>query len=78
MAPMDGLALVSRIRARFSRAQLPILMLTTEAGDNLKERGRAAGATGWLVKPFDPVRMPAVIAHVLAARGRTQSRGQIS
>ncbi|HEY6878054.1 MAG TPA: response regulator [Polyangiales bacterium] len=66
MGPMDGLTLLSKIRLRFSPKQLPVLMLTTEAGDDLKARGRAAGATGWLVKPFDAQRMGAVIAHVLA------------
>lgn len=72
MAPIDGLSLVARIRARFSRAELPVLMLTTEAGDDLKAQGRAVGATGWLTKPFDPTRMSAVIQHVLTHSSRSQ------
>lgn len=67
MAPMDGLTLVARIRQRFSRKELPILMLTTEAGDDLKAQGRAVGASGWLTKPFDPARMHSVIQHVLSS-----------
>lgn len=70
MGPMDGLAFVAQVRKKFSRSELPVLMLTTEAGDDLKAKGRAAGASGWLVKPFDPVRMSTVINHVLASVSR--------
>lgn len=76
MGPMDGLSLLSEIRRRFTPKQLPVLMLTTEAGDELKARGRAAGATGWLVKPFDPQRMGAVIEHVLADGARHTENGR--
>lgn len=73
MAPMNGFDLVRELRAQLSRAELPILMLTTEADDEMKARGKQLGASGWLVKPFDPVRMSAVIQHLLntqsAARG---------
>jgi two-component system chemotaxis response regulator CheY len=44
---------------------VPILILTTESSDEMKQAGRAAGATGWLVKPFDPKRLADVIAKVL-------------
>ena len=44
-------------------------MLTTEAGDELKARGKALGASGWLTKPFDPKRMGAVIQHLLSSKG---------
>ncbi len=64
MGEMDGITLVRRIRERFPRSALPVLVLTTEASDELKARGREAGATGWLVKPFDPVRIRAVLEHV--------------
>lgn len=64
MGEMDGITLVRRIRERFPRAVLPVLVLTTEAGDELKARGREAGATGWLVKPFEPARIRAVLEHV--------------
>jgi two-component system chemotaxis response regulator CheY len=43
----------------------PILVLTTEHGEEIKQRGRAAGATGWLVKPFDPERLRQAVRKVL-------------
>ena len=69
MAPMNGFDLVRELRTRLSRAELPILMLTTEADDEMKSRGKQLGASGWLVKPFDPVRMSAVVQHLLEAKG---------
>src|SRR5262245_58193407 len=50
----DGIALVRALRERPRERFIPILVLTTESGDDMKQRGREAGATGWLVKPFDP------------------------
>lgn len=44
---------------------IPILILTTESSDQMKQAGRAAGATGWLVKPFDPNRLIEVIQKVI-------------
>jgi two-component system, chemotaxis family, chemotaxis protein CheY len=69
MAPMDGFTLLSKIRASFTREVLPVLMLTTEGGDELKARGKTAGANGWLVKPFDPNRLGDVVNHVLSSAG---------
>ena len=46
-------------------AKTPILMLTTESSDAMKTQGRAAGATGWLVKPFDPQRLIDVVRKVI-------------
>jgi two-component system chemotaxis response regulator CheY len=43
----------------------PILILTTESSDDMKQAGRAAGATGWLVKPFDPNRLIEIIRKVI-------------
>ena len=43
----------------------PILLLTTESSDAMKQQGRAAGATGWLVKPFDPATLLEVVQKVL-------------
>jgi two-component system chemotaxis response regulator CheY len=43
----------------------PILMLTTEASDDMKAQGKAAGATGWLVKPFDPQKLLDVVKKVI-------------
>ena len=53
MPRMDGLSLIRSLRTLPAYRSVPILMLTTEAGDTMKSQGRAAGATGWLVKPFD-------------------------
>jgi two-component system chemotaxis response regulator CheY len=39
----------------------PIIMLTTESSDEIKSRGKAAGATGWMVKPFDPNRLLEIV-----------------
>ncbi len=65
MPKMDGLTLVKNLRALPQYAATPILLLTTESGDDMKARGKAAGATGWLVKPFDPKRLIEVITKVL-------------
>lgn len=72
MAPMNGFELIDAIRKKYSRQELPILMLTTEADDKMKARGKSAGANGWLVKPFDPARMSAVVQHVLAVSARPE------
>ncbi|HEX5657057.1 MAG TPA: response regulator [Polyangiales bacterium] len=76
MAPMNGFELLDNLRKRYTRQQLPILMLTTEADDAMKARGKEAGANGWLVKPFDPARMNAVVQHLLAASARAAQEGQ--
>lgn len=68
MGEMDGLTLVARIREQHPKMSLPILVLTTESGDELRARGRAVGASGWLVKPFEPTQLRAVVSHVLAKR----------
>lgn len=65
MPVMDGLTLIQNLRGNPVYSKTPILMLTTEAGDDMKAKGRAAGATGWLVKPFDPERLLMVINKVL-------------
>ena len=65
MPRMDGLTLVRQLRASPQFMRTPILILTTESSDEMKQAGRAAGATGWLVKPFDPKRLIDVIAKVL-------------
>ena len=65
MPGMDGLTLIKSLRALPAYRSIPILMLTTEAGDDLKMRGRAAGATGWLVKPFEPKRLLEVVRKVI-------------
>lgn len=65
MPVMDGIAFVREVRATPEHKFTPILMLTTESQDAKKKEGKAAGATGWLVKPFNPEQMLQVIAKVL-------------
>lgn len=65
MPVMDGLTLIRSLRQSPSYRQTPILMLTTESSDAMKQQGRAAGATGWLVKPFDPAKLLEVVKKVL-------------
>jgi two-component system chemotaxis response regulator CheY len=66
MPNMDGITLVRELRDLPNYKFVPLLMLTTEATDERKQQGRAAGATGWLVKPFNPERLLATIARVLS------------
>lgn len=54
MPNMDGIELVKELRKAKNAMYTPILVITTEAGDNVKNRGREAGASGWVVKPFKP------------------------
>ncbi len=65
MPRLDGLGLTRKLREHPQFKTIPILMLTTESGDSMKQAGRAAGATGWLVKPFDPARLLEVIKKVI-------------
>jgi two-component system chemotaxis response regulator CheY len=65
MPNMDGLTLIKSLRAAPSYKTVPILMLTTESGDAMKAQGKAAGATGWLVKPFDPQKLLDVVKKVI-------------
>jgi two-component system chemotaxis response regulator CheY len=65
MPKMDGITLVRELRRLESYRYVPLLMLTTEAGQEKKMEGRKAGATGWLVKPFNPDKLLATIAKVL-------------
>src|SRR3954462_13269874 len=65
MPKMDGLTLVRSLRGLPQYKTVPILMLTTESGDSMKAEGKAAGATGWLVKPFDPAKLVEVVKKVI-------------
>ncbi|MGH8188570.1 MAG: response regulator [Steroidobacteraceae bacterium] len=65
MPRMDGITLVRELRTLASYKFTPMLVLTTEAGSDAKQRGRQAGATGWIVKPFSPEQLLATIARVL-------------
>ncbi len=64
MPRMDGFGLIQEVRGQGDTA-LPILVLTTESSDEKKQRARAAGATGWIVKPFQPEKLAAAIRRVL-------------
>ena len=53
MPRMDGFELISNIRNKFDYMSTPIMVLTTERGKDMKQKGREAGATSWIVKPFE-------------------------
>ena len=65
MPRLDGIELVKRVRADPVHKYIPIVLLTTESQDAKKQAGRAAGATGWIVKPFQAEQLLAVIKKVL-------------
>lgn len=65
MPGLDGLSLTRKLRKHPRFRSTPILILTTESSDGMKLAGRSAGATGWLVKPFDPGRLIEVIQRVM-------------
>jgi two-component system chemotaxis response regulator CheY len=65
MPRMDGFGLIEGVRASLEYASVPILVLTTESGADLKARARQAGATGWIVKPFEDAQLVATINKVL-------------
>lgn len=57
MPNMDGFGFIDAVRAMPDHETTPILVLTTESASDMKARARAAGATGWIVKPFDPEKL---------------------
>ena len=65
MPRMDGISLTKKLRDNPKFKATPILILTTESSDQMKQAGRSAGATGWLVKPFDPAKLIEVIKKVV-------------
>jgi two-component system chemotaxis response regulator CheY len=65
MPVMDGITLIQNLRKIPAMKSKPILMLTTEGLAAKKEQGKAAGATGWIVKPFDPEKLLQTLAKVL-------------
>ena len=66
MPNMDGIELIKKLRSLPAYRNTPLLLLTTEAGDDKKSQGKAAGATGWIVKPFNPEKLINVISRVLS------------
>ncbi len=65
MPNMDGIELIKQARAKAQYKFIPIIMLTTESQASKKQEGKAAGATGWIVKPFKPEQLVAVVKKVL-------------
>lgn len=67
MPVMDGLSMIRALRAKPNGAGVPILFLSTENDAEVKAHARAAGATGWLTKPFTPDQLVRVVKKVLAS-----------
>lgn len=65
MPVMDGMSLIRALRGKAEFRFTPILMLTTESQPEKKAEGKAAGATGWIVKPFNPEQLLQVVAKVV-------------
>ena len=65
MPNMDGIELIRQVRAKPQSKFIPIIMLTTESQASKKQEGKSAGATGWIVKPFKPEQLIAVVKKVL-------------
>ena len=65
MPRLDGFGFIDAVRQTDKHKTVPILVLTTESSPELKARARAAGATGWIVKPFDPEKLVRAL-HLVA------------
>ncbi|MBD8067124.1 response regulator [Devosia sp. PTR5] len=65
MPVMDGIEFIRNVRATGQHNSLPILILTTETSQDKRDQGKAAGGTGWIVKPFDPEKLISVIHRVV-------------
>ncbi len=65
MPRLDGFGFIEAVRRDLSRRTMPILVLTTEVDGEKKRRAKNAGATGWIVKPFDPEKLVAAIRRVI-------------
>ena len=65
MPVMDGIEFIRNVRASGQYQSLPILILTTETSQDKRDQGKAAGGTGWIVKPFDPEKLISVIHRVV-------------
>jgi two-component system, chemotaxis family, chemotaxis protein CheY len=68
MPRMDGISLVAELRKRPEFQHTPLLMLTTQSDDACKRAGKAAGASGWIVKPFGPDQLLDVVEQMLRRR----------
>ncbi|HTP26278.1 MAG TPA: response regulator, partial [Anaeromyxobacteraceae bacterium] len=65
MPNLDGIGLIRAIRGSPTNRLTPVVMITTESQDVRKQEGKAAGATGWIVKPFTPEQLVAVVKRVI-------------
>jgi two-component system chemotaxis response regulator CheY len=65
MPRMDGIELTRNVRKLASHARTPLLIVTTESQPGVKAAGKQAGATGWIVKPFDGVQLLSIVKRVL-------------
>ena len=68
MPNMDGLSLVKNLRSLPAYKDTPIMMLTTESSAEMKQKGRDAGATGWMVKPFDPDKLTRMLKALIGMK----------
>ena len=66
MPRLDGFGMIEGVRADPKHRTTPILVLTTESDAAKKQRARDAGATGWIVKPFDPAKLVDAVRRVAA------------
>lgn len=65
MPNMNGLEMVEKVKGKPENKSLPVLMLTTEGEVSLVKRAKAAGAVGWIVKPFNPIQLVQTVNHLL-------------
>lgn len=66
MPRMDGFGVIESVRKESRYRHIPVLVLTTESDQDKKARAKQAGATGWIVKPFEPAKLVAAIRRVSA------------
>lgn len=69
MPRLDGFGFIDGVRTDRKNNSTPILVLTTETGEDLRRKARAAGATGWIVKPFDPEKLITTINRLTDEKG---------
>ena len=67
MPRLDGFGFIKAVRDKAEHSALPIIVLTTESAAELKARAREAGATAWIVKPFDEAKLVSALRRVTAA-----------